>query len=222
MEGANCMGAYLSGTVDDQPVSQSELTSKWVLVFLAEGFEDAEAACAFDVLGYTHYRPSIASVTVEITGLHERVHGAFGSSYDVDVPIDAVDARRYDALVVPGGFHNLGFDEAYDERLRQIVRALRSRGCPVATMCVGVLPVAEAGVLSQGRATTYALSSRHDNQARLRELGCSVVDEPFVEWDGILSCSGPAYSEQVMARLLELLVGPKAASEVARFRQGLR
>lgn len=214
------MEQLLSGTESDQPVDARTLPGKRALMLLAEGFEDAEAACAADVLGWTRYRPSVATVELEIAGFHERIHGAFGTTFDADVIIDDVQPERYDALIVPGGFHNLGFNEIYDERVHELVRALCGRDCPIATMCVGALPVAEAGVLAGGRATTFALSSRHDNLGRLRECNCDAVREPVVEWNGILSCSGPSYSEQVMTRLLELLVGSEATAEVKHFRSG--
>ena len=216
------MGAsFLSGAAEDQPTRAEDLETKRALVFLAEGFEDAEAACVLDVLGWTRYRPSVATVAVQTAGMHEVVRGAFGARVAVDMPIEDVDPLRFDAFVIPGGFHNLGFDEAYDERVRQLARDFHGRGCPIATFCVGVLPVAQAGVLEGGRATTYALSSRHDNRQVLRDCGCEAVDEPVVEWEGVLSCSGPAYSEQVAYRLLEMLVGPDAVDEVRRYRNGL-
>lgn len=229
---------YLSGTQQDQPAEARELPHKHVLMFLAEGFEDVEAASVLDICGWTRYRPAFATVDVTICALHPQVNGAFGLQFAADVVFDQVnssDTRKdlypdlcsrlcsdYDALVIPGGFHNLGFDEAYDERLRQLARAMHEAGKPLATMCVGILPVAEAGLLAGGTATTYALSSRHDNLGRLRELGCQVVEDPVVEWNGIISCSGPAYSDQVVYTLLRTLIGAEAAAEVERYRNGRR
>lgn len=219
----------LSGRDEDQPADANELESKRVLLVLAQGFEDAEAACALDVLGWTHYRPSVATVQVETIGFHESVRGAFGTTVAADTVIDWevghtlngwLEERAIDALVIPGGFHNLGYDEAYDERICELARAAHERGCPIATMCVGVLPVAKAGVLQGGRATTYALSSRHDNPGFLEEHGCAYEASSLVESKGVISCSGPAFSENVMMRLLGLLAGPQAVKEVARYRNG--
>ena len=214
--------AFLSGTEADQPLAVKELAHKRVLVFLAEGFEDAEAAVLIDVLGWTRYRPKIASITVEIAALHEVVHGAFGTCFKADVLVDNVDMARYDALAIPGGFHNLGFDEAYCEEVRGLARTAHSLGLPIATMCVGVLPVAEAGVLGGRFATTYALSSRHDNKARLRELGCTVAEESLVVDGGVISCAGPEQAEGVAYELIRQLVGLHAAGEVAKYRRGIR
>ena len=211
---------YLSGTQQDQPVDARELPKKRVLMFLAEGFVDSEAASVLDVCGWTHYRSAFATVEVEICALHPQVSGAFGLQFAADVLLDDIDCSRYDALAIPGGFHNLGFDGAYDERVRQLARTMHEADKPIATFCVGVLPVAEAGILKGGIAATYALSSRHDNPGRLCELGCEVAEGPVAEWNGIISCSGPAYSDQVSYALLRALIGPEGAAEVERYRSG--
>jgi 4-methyl-5(b-hydroxyethyl)-thiazole monophosphate biosynthesis len=139
---------------------------------------------------------------------------------DRDERVTRIDASSFDALVIPGGFHSKGFDEIYDPAVHELVRAIHDDGKPIATMCVGILAVAQAGVLAGGKATTYPLSSRHDNPGQLREFGCEALEEPIVDWNGIISCSGPAYSEQVMSLLLEKLVGTQAAREVKRYRAG--
>ena len=202
-----------------EPKDASE--GKKVLLFLPEAFEDLEAVAALSMCGWTGYRAHLPNVSVDCTGFHEVAHGRFGLSVPIDVPIGEVDPLSYDALVVPGGFHGFGFDEAYCPELRALVRAMHGNGAFVATMCVGVLPVAESGILKGGKATTYSLSSRHDNFGRLKELGVNPVKKPVVCWNGIASCSGPAYSEQVVELMLEHLVGPQGAMEIARFRKGL-
>lgn len=247
-----------------------ELEEKRVLLFLGEGFEDLEAVAALSVLGWSAYRPSVATVSVRTAGLRPEVRGAFGTSFKVDLVLEGVSADErgeaaleppsseavmsvanangsaeavsgglsgetaicssyedniaagFDALVVPGGFHNFGYDEVYCETVYALVRAFRAQGKPVATMCVGAVLVADSGALEGGRATTYRLSSRHDNAGRLVRGGCEVVDEPVVEWNGIITCSGPAHAEEVLARLLARLVGLESAAEIARYRSGLK
>ena len=74
----------LSGIEEDQPAPMGALAEKRVLVLLFEGYEDAEAVCLLDVLGWTKYRPSIATVNTEVAGFHDVVHGAFGSCICAD------------------------------------------------------------------------------------------------------------------------------------------
>lgn len=213
--------SYLSGGAADQLQSEQELGHRRVLLFLAQGFVDMEAAAVLDACGWTRCRALSTVVDVAVCGLHERVRGGFGSEHRVALGLSEVDPAEYDALVVPGGFHNLGYDEAYCEGLRGLVCALHEAGKPIATMCVGVLPVAESGAFRGTRATTFSFSSRHRNRDRLRELGCVPVDAPFVEDGGLLSCAGPAQSDRVAARLLEMLVGEEMAGRVQKFRRGI-
>ncbi len=101
--------------------------------------------------------------------------------------------------------HNAGFDEAYSEHLHKIAQIIHDKGGIIATMCVGVLPVADAGLLVNKKATTYHLSRFHDNVGRLQE-GKAIYTEQKVEIDNcIISCAGPASSMEVAYLLLEKL-----------------
>ena len=187
-----------------------------VLLFLAQGFEDLEAASMISVCGWTEYRDEIPTVRVVTTGFHEVVEGRFGLAIRCDVLMDAVSPNDYTALALPGGFHSHGFDEAYDSRVHELVRAIHSNAGTIATMCVGVLPVAEAGLLRGGKATTYPHSRYHDNPGRLRDLGCDPTPGPVEVWNRIISCAGPAHSLEVSFLLLENLIGTRPAAEVKR------
>ena len=196
------------------------MTTVRVLLFLAEGFEDLEAAAILDVCGWTEYRDHLPTVRVVTTGLHEEVRGRFGLRIRPDLPLDAVDPREYAALAVPGGFHSRGYDEASDPRLYDIARAIHAQGGAIATMCVGILPIAEAGLLRGRPATTYAFSRSHDHAERLRHLGAVPTPGPIEISDRIISCAGPAQAVEVAWRLLERLIGTGPAEEVRRYMAG--
>lgn len=197
------------------------MTEPKVLLFLGEGFEDLEAVAVLAVCGWTEYREYLPTVRVVTTGLREEVRGRFGLRIRPDLPLEAVMPQDYAALAVPGGFHSRGYDEAYDDRLYAVARAIHAQGGTIATMCVGSLPIAEAGLLRGRTATTYQLS-RRDNVARLRELGGIPTANPVEVCDRIISCAGPAQAIEVAFRLLESLVGPDAAAEVRRHLDGSR
>lgn len=192
-----------------------------VLVILGEAFEDAEAVTLISALRWSEYRPHLTPVSVRITGLRPVVHGRFGAAYEIDLPLDDVNPDDFDALVIPGGFKSRGFEELYDDRVRAIIRAIDSQRKPIATLCVGVLVLGEAGILAGRRATTYELSANRDNLACLESYGATPTHERVCVDGNIISCAGPAASEEVAAQLLKMLVGPQPAAEVARFRTGL-
>jgi 4-methyl-5(b-hydroxyethyl)-thiazole monophosphate biosynthesis len=187
-----------------------------VLLFLAEGFEDLEAVSILDVMGWTEYREWVPTVEVVTTGFRPQIRSRFGLEIKPDIPVEQVDPKEYAALAVPGGFHSHGFDEAYDVRLRGLAKNIHDAGGWIATFCVGVLPVAEAGLLEGKMAVSYPFSRNHDNLARLKELGAAVADAPVVVDDRIISCAGPASSLDVAYQLLDGILGETHCAEVRR------
>lgn len=187
-----------------------------ILLFLAEGFEDLEAVSILDVMGWTEYREWVPRVEVVTTGFRSMIRSRFGLEVKPGIPFEQVNPADYAALAIPGGFHSHGFDEAYDVRLRDLAKNIHDTGGWIATFCVGVLPVAEAGLLKGKRAVSYPYSRNHDNLERLKELGACVVDYPVAVDDRIISCSGPAFSLEVAWKLLEGLLGREHCTEIKR------
>lgn len=187
-----------------------------VLLFLAEGFEDLEAVSILDVMGWTHYREWVPDVEVVTTGFRAKINSRFGLELKPGIPFAQLNPADYAALAIPGGFHSHGFDEVYDDRLRELAKSIHAAGGWIATFCVGVIPVAEAGLLAGKRAVSYPFSRDHDNLGRLRELGACVVDAPLAVDDRIISCAGPASSLEVAWRLLEALLGEVHCAEIKR------
>jgi 4-methyl-5(b-hydroxyethyl)-thiazole monophosphate biosynthesis len=119
--------------------------------------------------------------------------------------------------VLPGGFYSYGFDEAFNEKIYGLASDIYHNGGYIATMCVGILPIAEAGLLKGKQATTYPYSRNHDNIDRLKKNGAIVVHDPVVMDDRIISCNGPGSAVEVAFLLMEHLLGSKTAKEVRKF-----
>jgi 4-methyl-5(b-hydroxyethyl)-thiazole monophosphate biosynthesis len=123
--------------------------AKKALVILAEGFEDAEAVIAVDVLRR-------AGVEVTVAGLAEGlVRGARGTLVQPDASLAEAAGRDHDALVLPGGAkgaENLGASAA----VLDLVRAYWKGGKTVAAVCAAPAAVlAPAGVLEGRRVTGF-------------------------------------------------------------------
>lgn len=192
-----------------------------VLLVLANGYEDLEAVAVIDACGWTSYRPHLPQITIVTAGFERHVGGRFGTAFSVDVLLNEVNLEEYAAVALPGGFDSHGYVEhAYDSRLRDLLLAMHGRGAVILTMCVGILPVAAAGLLAGKRATTFAFSRSHDRVARLRELGAIVTGGPVECDQGIISCSGPAHALTAIQIMLESLIGIEASEEVAMLMSG--
>jgi 4-methyl-5(b-hydroxyethyl)-thiazole monophosphate biosynthesis len=188
-----------------------------VLLFLAQGFEDLEAIAVLDVFAWTRYREHIPKAAVTTSGFQEIVTSRCGLPFKSDILFQDINPADYQALVLPGGFHSQGFDEAYDTRIHKLARRVHHNGGYIATMCVGILPIADAGLLKGKKATTYPFSLHHDNIGRLKANGAIVVDEPVVLDDRIISCGGPGSALEVAFLLMECLMGPESTREIRKF-----
>lgn len=187
---------------------------KKILVFLAKGFEMMECSVFIDVPGWA--RTDFGhDVYAETYGFQRQAVSAFGIPVTVDRTIDTVRAEDYDALAVPGGFAEYGFyEEAYDERFLELVRAFDQQGKPIATVCVAALALGKSGILEGRRATTYHLGGRR--QAQLASFGARVVDEPVAEDGNVITSYCPETALRVAFLLLERLIGAEDALAVAR------
>ena len=175
-----------------------------LLVFLAKGFETIEFSAFVDVMGWakTDFDCKVEVVTC---GFNRQVTGSFNIPVLVDKVIDEVSADEYDALAIPGGFEEFGFyEEAYNEKLLELIRHFDSQKKWIATVCVGALPLGKSGVLNGRKATTYHLRGAH-KQKVLQDFGAILVHTPIVVDDNIITSYCPQTSYGVALLLLEKL-----------------
>ena len=201
-----------------------------LLVFLAKGFETIEFSGFIDVMGWakTDFGCDVEVVT---GGFNEKVISSFNIPVLVDKTIDEINVDDYEALAFPGGFANYNFDEydalaipggfevfgfyeeAYEEKLLNLIRQFDARKKWIATVCVGALPVGKSGVLKDRKATTYHLGGAV-KQKVLQSFGAIIVHEPIVVDDNIITSYGPQTASGVALLLLEKLTSHREMSLV--------
>lgn len=175
-----------------------------LLVFLAKGFEMIEFSVFIDVMGWakTDFGCKLEVVTC---GLNRQVISSFNVPILVDKTIDELSVDDYDAIAIPGGFEEFGFyEEAYNEKLLELIRLFDSQKKWIATVCVGALSVGKSGVLKGRNATTYHLRGAH-KQKVLQDFGAIIVNTPIVVDDNIITSYCPQTSYGVALLLLEKL-----------------
>ncbi len=186
---------------------------KPVLLLLCRGVEIYEAAAFHDVLGWSGAEGG-PEVPVATVGLQSEVCCTFGLKIRPDRLLSDVDPADFSALAVPGGFEDHGYyKDAYCEPVAALIRAFVADGKPVASICVGALPLANAGVLRGRRATTYHLDGGR-RLAQLAEFGVEVVDESLVRDGNITTSSSPETAVDVAFALLERLTDAGNATMV--------
>jgi 4-methyl-5(b-hydroxyethyl)-thiazole monophosphate biosynthesis len=189
---------------------------KKVLMFLGQGFEDLEAVTIIDVLGWTKVRENLVPLDLQTCAFHDEVVGKFGIRIQVDFNIrkQTLKLDEFSAFVLPGGFHDAGFEEAYSEEIHEIASAVYKNQGIITTMCVGILPISDAGLLVNKKATTYNLSRFHNNVSRLKAGKAIYTGKKLEMNSNIISSAGPAASLRVAYILIEKLTGKANANKV--------
>src|ERR1700733_11852752 len=115
-----------------------------LLLLLCQGAELLEAAAFYDVLGWSGANTPHA-VKVTTVAPRSPLHCTFGLSLIPDLLIEHVNPDNFDALAIPGGFEAFGFyTDAYSQPVAQLIQAFARQNKPIASICVGALPIAHA------------------------------------------------------------------------------
>ncbi len=120
-----------------------------VYVFLAEGFEEAEALTPVDLLR----RADVETVMVSVTG-KAAVTGAHGITMMADRLFEEIDGRDADLLMLPGGMPgtlNLGAHAGLVSLLKEHFAA----GKKVAAICAAPSVLGKLGMLEGKTAVCY-------------------------------------------------------------------
>lgn len=177
-----------------------------VLLFCAKGFETIEFSVFIDVMGWAR-NDYQCPVYVDTCGFTKTVNSTFNVPVLMDKTMDEIAAGDYDALAIPGGFEEFGFyEDAYDERFLDLIKAFDEQKKPIAAVCVAALPVGKSGVLKGRKAATYHLNGAH-RQKQLAGFGVNVVSERVVSDDNIITSCGPETAPDVAFALLKKLCG---------------
>ena len=184
-----------------------------ILLICAKGFEMMEFAPFIDVLGWAR-NDFGHDVQVETCGFQRQVSSAFGVPVVMDRVLDEVDPAEYAALALPGGFEEFGFyEEAYDPKVQELIRAFDRQRKPIAAVCVGALVLGKSGILVGKKATTYHLRGGH-RQKQLGEFGAIVVNERVVTDGNLITSYCPETAPDVAFALLKALLGPEKTAAV--------
>jgi protein deglycase len=186
-----------------------------VLLFLAKGFETMEFSVFIDVLGWARndYHNDIDVVTC---GFSKTVLSTFNVPIIVDRLIDEIDVDDYEALAMPGGFEEFGFyEEAYDERLLDLIRTFNKMQKTIATVCVAALSLGKSGILKNRNATTYHLKEGC-RQKQLAQFGVNIVNKPIVVDENVITSYCPKTASGVAFRLLECLTSTEQMQVVKK------
>lgn len=169
------------------------LTGRTYAVLVAEGVEDLE-------YWVTVMRLQEEGATVVSVGSDTDAHpGKNGLAVRADATADAVDAARFDGLVIPGG--HAPDKMRRDPAILDLVRAVHAAGKPIGIICHGGSVAISAGIV--GARATGSLGIKDD----LVLAGAEWVDEPAFRdgqlvWGRVVA-DIPAFERELVSAFAE-------------------
>jgi protein deglycase len=173
-----------------------------VLVPLADGCEEIEAVTIIDLLRR-------ADIEVVTAGLKPGpVTASRGMVLVPDTTLDGLDGNDFDMIVLPGG--KAGAENLRDDaKVQALIRDMAAKGKYTCAICAAPIALANAGVLSGKRATSFP-----GFLEGLNLPGVTVTEAP-VETDGkVITSRGPGTAMDFGLTLIETLKGTDARNEV--------
>ena len=167
-----------------------------VAIVLDDDFEDVEFETPRTTLLEHGHEVTVVGLdeAKEVTGKQGRV------TYTIDCSVDQVNARDFDALVIPGGYSPDHL--RMDDKMVRFVKDCSDKGMPIAAICHAGSLLIEADVVKRRTVTSWP-SIRTD----LQNAGAAWMDQEVV-YDGNLITSRkpddlPAFTKALLGELPE-------------------
>jgi 4-methyl-5(b-hydroxyethyl)-thiazole monophosphate biosynthesis len=188
---------------------------KKILLLISQGAEILEVAPFIDIFGWNGIVGK-KNTLLKTAGFHEIISNTWNLKLlpEINLKESKIDIDDYEALVIPGGFGFKGyFEDMKREEFRDIIRKFVDKDKFVIGICTGVIPLGEAGVLKNRKATTYLYDNdRYFNQ--LIKYGATPLREEIVIDNKIITCSAPKNAIEVGFLLLKFLTDEENMKKV--------
>ena len=173
-----------------------------VLVPLAQGCEELEAVTVIDLLRRARFE-------VVSAGLDDQpVTASRGIRLVPDVTLDEALKQEFDMVVLPGGMPGAA-NLNNDPRIKPLLREMAAKGKYTAAICAAPMVLAEAGLLSGKRATSYP--GFVDKMSLPDTTYCT---DPVVRDGTVITSRGPGTAMDFALALIEILAGKAKRDEV--------
>ena len=191
---------------------------KKILLLLANGFEAYEASVFTDVFGWNQAEGD-GSTKLITCGRRKQLQCTWNLTVTPELLLDTINPTMFDALAIPGGFEEAGFyEDAFSDDFIAVIRDFDKANKPIASICVGALPLGKSGVLCDRKGTTYHLNGGQ-RQDQLSSYGVEIIHQPIVIDKNIITSSSPATALDVAFTFLEMLTSLENCQKV-RFAMG--
>ena len=171
-----------------------------IYLFLAEGFEELEAAAPLDILR----RAGVQVRTVGIAG--RTITGSHGIAITCDITPEEINRGACEGVIFPGGPGRVNLAKSPD--VLELLRIVAQRSGMIAAICGAPEILGRNGYLQGKRACCFPGSEKD-------LLGAEISCDPVVTDGNVITSRGAGTAVQFALAIVEYLVSPEKAKEIA-------
>ena len=179
-----------------------------IYVFLAPGFEEAEALVTVDILR----RAGDNVVTVGV--MDNLIKGSHGIQVVTDVTIHDIQGTHPDGIVLPGGMPGTLHLE-HCQWLTEMIREAYRTGKLIAAICAAPSILGHMGLLANRKATCFPGFEKE-------LLGAEVVPQQVCRDGQIITANGPGAAMAFGLEIVRAMHGDAAANKIGDAMQYVR
>ncbi|WP_378952925.1 DJ-1/PfpI family protein [Pelosinus sp. sgz500959] len=169
--------------------------------------EELDFVGPFEVLSYVNkIQPSSTKVLL-VAETAELIYGFNGMKIIPDMTLQ--DCPNLDVLVIPGGKGRI--DAMKSTPIKEFIQKQMIAATYVTSVCTGAFLLAEAGLLTGKKATTY-----HTAFSELESYSVNVISSKVVQDGKIITSGGVSSGLELGFYLLKQLFSANLSQEVAR------
>lgn len=188
---------------------------KQILLLISQGAEILEVSPFVDIFGWNNIVGK-KNTFLKTAAFHSIISNTWNLKIipEINLETEKIDIDNYDALIIPGGFGFKGFFEDMKKTdFKNLLVEFNQKNKLIIGVCTGVIPLGEAGILKDKKATTYL----YDNDRYFKQLekyGAIPIREEIVKDGNIITCSAPKNAIEVCFLLLELFTSKENVKKV--------
>lgn len=175
-------------------------------ILLFPQVEELDFVAPFEVLSYINKLQPNSTHVMLVAENPEFVTAFNGLKIIPDITI--AEAPQFDVIVIPGGKGRMAAMK--NPVIRQFVLTQSTQTKYTTSVCTGAFILAEAGLLTNKKATTY-----HTALGELAGYSVDVQKQKVVKDGKIITGAGVSSGLELGLYVLKLLFGPELAQEVA-------
>lgn len=188
---------------------------KQILLLISQGAEILEVSPFIDIFGWNNIVGK-KNTFLKTAAFHSTISNTWNLKIipEINLETEKIDIDNYDALIIPGGFGFKGFFEDMKKtNFKNLLVEFNQKNKLIIGVCTGVIPLGEAGILKDKKATTYL----YDNDRYFKQLekyGAIPIREEIVKDGNLITCSAPKNAIEVCFLLLELFTSKENVKKV--------